>query len=84
MPVALTTINAAKEQSSTYQPILLADFLFCDGSVHFISDTIDSRAPDSDSFDYHDGQLTSALVSSLGIYQLLGIRNDNRPVVGGF
>ena len=59
-------------------------FLFCDGSVHFISDTIDSRAPDSDSFDYHAGQLTGTLASSLGIYQLLGIRNDNQPVAGGF
>ena len=37
MPVALTTINAAKEQSSTYQPILLADFLFCDGSKLHLS-----------------------------------------------
>ena len=33
MPTALTTINIAKEQEATYQPILLADFLFCDGSA---------------------------------------------------
>ena len=33
MPSPLSTINLAKEQEATYQPILLADFLFCDGST---------------------------------------------------
>lgn len=33
MPTALSTINIAKEQSATYQPLLLAEFTFADGAV---------------------------------------------------
>lgn len=33
MPTALTTINVAKEQAATYQPLLLAEFTFADGAV---------------------------------------------------
>jgi len=33
MPTALTTINIAKEQAATYQPLLLAKFAFADGAI---------------------------------------------------
>jgi prepilin-type N-terminal cleavage/methylation domain-containing protein/prepilin-type processing-associated H-X9-DG protein len=65
-----------------------ANFLFCDGSVHFITNTIG----------YDNGTTVTALTgvdqkgtvkrmttlatsaASLGVYQRLGIRNDRQPV----
>ncbi len=53
------------------------NFIFCDGSVQFISDTIDYNnagyvkpAANMDAVDLED----------LGVYQRLGIRNDGQPV----
>jgi hypothetical protein len=37
MPAPLSTISAAKEQSATYTPLLLADFTFPDASVLYLS-----------------------------------------------
>ena len=71
-----------------------ANFTFCDGSVHFISDLIEfSNAsleyPPSGTWpgycftkptkctDKYPN--TSADLDDFGVYQLLGIRNDNRP-----
>src|SRR2546425_262429 len=43
MPAALTTINIAKEQSQTYQSLLLAEMTFVDGSVgRFAMENLDS------------------------------------------
>lgn len=62
-----------------------AQFLFCDGSVHFISENIDfnlAGAPERND----QGILWPADVSNpaaIGIYQKLGMRNDGQ-VVGEF
>ncbi|MBC7818838.1 MAG: DUF1559 domain-containing protein [Planctomycetaceae bacterium] len=45
-----------------------AHFLFCDGAVRFINETIESRV----------GSLTNS--ATWGMYQVLGVRNDRRPV----
>ena len=55
-----------------------ANFLFCDGSVHFLSETIDY-----DTAGLSFGQaLTSAAVPLMGTYQHLGIRDDGQVVSG--
>lgn len=51
-----------------------ANFLFCDGSVHFLSETIDYNMAGL-SFGDPLGN-----IANLGTYQLLGIRDDGRPV----
>ncbi|MDR1959834.1 MAG: DUF1559 domain-containing protein [Planctomycetaceae bacterium] len=63
-----------------------ANFLFCDGSVHFINDTIEHRYENKDP---HSGDLTrtdeyprfynAASKGGLGVYQLLGTRNSDVP-----
>ena len=57
-----------------------AFFAYCDGSVHFISDDIH----------FSNGGMTDASVSNnnnpqfdpllLGVYQRLGVRNDEQPI----
>lgn len=59
-----------------------AHFLFCDGSVHFLSETIDF-----DNVLDRTGIVSLTPISSpdsLGVYQKLGIRKDGQPVGGGF
>ncbi len=57
-------------------------FGFVDGSVHFISETIDSRAPTT----LNTGTGTAsdfsreAAAGNLGVYQLLGARSDGQPI----
>jgi prepilin-type N-terminal cleavage/methylation domain-containing protein/prepilin-type processing-associated H-X9-DG protein len=52
-----------------------AQFLFCDGSVHFISETIETN-PDTGRPNYDR--------TAIGLYQQLGIRNDGMPLSGEF
>lgn len=55
-----------------------ANFLFCDGFVHFLSETIDY-----DTAGLSFGQaLTSAAMPLMGTYQHLGIRDDGQVVSG--
>ena len=59
-----------------------ANFVFCDGSVHFISDNIE----------FSNGGLARSGITGgkrydpnrLGMYQRLGIRNDGLSVDGGY
>jgi hypothetical protein len=50
-------------------------FVFCDGSVHFLSETITSNADTGDST-YNK--------SAIGLFQQLGIRDDGMPLKGDF
>lgn len=50
-----------------------AMFLYCDGSVHFLSETITSNADSGD---------TNYDRNNIGLYQQLGIRNDGTPLRG--
>ena len=53
-----------------------ANFLFTDGSVHFISETINYSHGGINPGD----TITSGALQLMGTYQLLGLRNDGRPV----
>ncbi len=52
-----------------------ANFLLCDGSVHFVSETITSN-PDTGRPGYDR--------TKIGVYQQLGIRDDGQPLRGEF
>ncbi len=51
------------------------NFVFCDGSVHFISETIDSDP---------DTGLPTYDRTAVGVYQQLGIRDDGVPLRAGY
>jgi prepilin-type N-terminal cleavage/methylation domain-containing protein/prepilin-type processing-associated H-X9-DG protein len=56
-------------------------FCFVDGSVHFISETIDSRAGTLNSgADTASAFSSQASADNLGVYQLLGARSDGQPI----
>ena len=60
------------------------NFCFVDGAVHFISDDIDS---DNAGLDYGNGGneqdfLDAAEHGDIGVYQLLGVRNDCQTTKG--
>ncbi|MFO7903270.1 MAG: DUF1559 domain-containing protein [Pirellulaceae bacterium] len=58
-----------------------AHFCFVDGSVHFIAETIDSRAGNLDrSADTASDFRREAAAGNVGVYQLLGVRNDRQPI----
>jgi len=62
------------------------NFCFVDGSVHFIPETIHS---DNAGLDSGDNGSPAAFVQAarehrVGIYQLLGVRDDGQPISGGF
>lgn len=62
-----------------------AQFLMCDGSVTFISENIDFRNITDTSIGWRNhGQTNAALNSNhyaqMGVYQLLGIRDDDQPL----
>jgi prepilin-type N-terminal cleavage/methylation domain-containing protein/prepilin-type processing-associated H-X9-DG protein len=61
-----------------------ANFLFCDGSVHFITNSIGYNTGPLTGTDQkgNAANMTTLATSaaSLGVYQRLGIRNDKQPV----
>jgi prepilin-type processing-associated H-X9-DG protein len=63
-----------------------AHFCFVDGSVHFISDTIDSNDANlqTNNNGNHQDFVDTAAASRVGTYQLLGVRNDGYGVSGEF
>lgn len=59
-----------------------ANFCFVDGSVHFLSETIQSNTGSvspGNTVD-HSAFVQAASLGNIGIYQLLGVRNDGQPV----
>ncbi len=58
-------------------------FGFCDGSVQFVGDDIDYGLDPNIQFDsptaYHGGKDGQYNVNLLGVFQLLGIRDDGVP-----
>ena len=61
------------------------NFCLADGSVHFISETIESNTAglsDGNSGNYADF-LQAASQDLLGAYQLLGVKDDGQPIPGG-
>ena len=61
-----------------------ANFCFVDGSVHFIADTIHSDNAGLDSGDggNHSDFVQAAREDRVGLYQLLGAKDDGQPVSG--
>jgi len=63
-----------------------AQFLFCDGSVHFLSENIDYRLHINAMDRVRDGNSPGRtgwganVTSQLGIYQKLGNRDDDQPI----
>ena len=62
------------------------NFCFVDGSVHFISETIESNTAGllDDNSGNHADFVQAARQGLLGTYQLLGCKNDGMPISGGF
>lgn len=54
-----------------------SQFLMVDGSVRFVPETIEYRTSD---FYWDNPDPTHYNVTNLGVYQLLGVRNDGQPV----
>jgi len=62
-----------------------ANFCFADGSVRFVSELIEFNnggVPTNNS-GTHAQFIAAAGAGDVGVYQLLGVRNDNQPITGG-
>lgn len=60
-----------------------ANFLMCDASVRFVSDSIESKSFGNDTADLATWQ-TEAANGNVGVYQLLGMRSDGFTVPSKF
>lgn len=61
-----------------------AHFVMCDGACRFISDAIDFDNNAVDVTRSDPVELAANEAAGMGVYQLLGIRNDGQPVPSGF
>ena len=59
-----------------------ANFCFVDGSVHYLSDKMDSRdgGVDSGNAGTHEAFCLAASQGRIGVYQLLGVINDRQSL----
>jgi prepilin-type processing-associated H-X9-DG protein len=59
-----------------------ANFCFVDGSVHFLSDTMDSRdgGVNSGNAGTHESFCQAAAAGQIGLYQILGVINDHQSL----
>ena len=81
VPMNCPTIEGCRDQGFSSQHPGGSLFAFCDGSVHFISETIDFNNGSADRFDStSDTLLTEEEKAELGVYQRLGIRDDERVI----
>ena len=82
MPMNAPTPSEGRDRGFASQHPGGSQFAFCDGSVHFISETIDSSNGTADPFDSTSNtRLTEEEMAGLGVYQQLGVRDDKRPIV---
>jgi prepilin-type processing-associated H-X9-DG protein len=82
MPMNTRTALEGRDQGFASQHPGGSQFAFCDASVHFISETIDSSNGSADPFDSTSNtRLTEEEMAGLGVYQQLGVRDDKRPIV---
>ena len=82
MPMNAPTPSEGRDRGFASQHPGGSQFAFCDGSVHFISETIDSSNGTADPFDsMSNTRLTEEEMAGLGVYQQLGVRDDKRPIV---
>lgn len=83
VPMNSPTVEGFRDQGFASQHPGGSQFAFCDGSIHFISETIDFNNGSADRFDStSDTLLTKEEKADLGVYQRLGIRDDERAVSG--
>jgi prepilin-type N-terminal cleavage/methylation domain-containing protein/prepilin-type processing-associated H-X9-DG protein len=68
--------NSCWQGYSSYHPGG-AQFAMCDGSVTFISETVDFQNPNNWN---NNADLNNSQKDACGTYQRLGVRNDQRPV----
>ncbi len=61
-----------------------ANFAFCDGSVHFLSETIEFNNAGLTQSQLQQNTAVAFDSQKLGLYQRLGIRNDGVPISGEF
>jgi prepilin-type processing-associated H-X9-DG protein len=63
-----------------------ANFCFTDGSVRFLSETIPSSpgGVDPGNAGSHADLVAAAEQGLVGVYQLLGVKDDHQPIPGGY
>ena len=82
VPMNCPKVEGYRDQGFSSQHPGGSQFAFCDGSVHFISETIDFNNGSANRFDStSDTLLTDSEIAELGVYQQLGVRDDQRPIV---